>query len=66
MPACQPIARLFVMMKLDPKTPDTDMGWAFGSVSAAAKTVTAAGKIASCKGRQAPAKHDRLPGMGAK
>lgn len=59
-------AGLFVMMKLDPKTPDTDTGWVYGTVSADAKTVTAAGKIASCMECHVKAKHDRMLGMGAK
>jgi hypothetical protein len=39
---------LFLMMKLDPKTPGTDEGWVYGTVSADGKTVTSAGRVASC------------------
>jgi hypothetical protein len=59
-------AGLFVMMKLDPKTPDTDMGWVYGTVSADAKTVTAAGKIATCMECHVKAKNDRLFGLAGK
>jgi hypothetical protein len=59
-------AGLFVMIKLDPKTPDTDLGWVYGTVSADGKTVTSAGKIASCMECHVKAKHDRMLGMGAK
>jgi hypothetical protein len=53
-------AGLFIMMKLDPKTPDTDDGWVYGTVSADLKTVTAAGKIESCMKCHQDAKYDRL------
>ena len=36
------------MMKLDPKTPGADDGWVYGTVSADGKTVTSAGRVASC------------------
>lgn len=39
---------LFIMMKLDAKTPGTDEGWVYGTVSADGKTVTSAGRVASC------------------
>jgi len=39
---------LFVMMKLDPKTPGTDAGWVYATVTADGKTVTSAGRVASC------------------
>ena len=37
-------AGLFIMMKLDPKTPDTDEGWVYGTVSVEG-TVTSSGKV---------------------
>jgi hypothetical protein len=39
---------LFIMMKLDPKTAGTDDGWVYGTVTADGKTVTSAGRVASC------------------
>jgi Cytochrome P460 len=56
-------AGLFIMKKLDPKTPGTDDGWVYGTVSADAKTVTAAGKVESCMKCHTDAKHDRLFGL---
>jgi hypothetical protein len=50
---------LFIMMKLDPKTPGTDEGWVYGTVSADGKTVTAAGKVESCMKCHTEAKYDR-------
>ena len=59
-------AGLFVMMKLDPKTPNTDAGWVYGTVSADGQTVTAAGKVESCMKCHQDAKHDRLFGLPGK
>jgi hypothetical protein len=53
------LAGLFVMMKLDPKTPGTDDGWVYGTVSADGKKVTAAGKVESCMKCHVEAKFDR-------
>jgi hypothetical protein len=39
---------MFIMMKLDPKTAGADDGWVYGTVSADGKTVTSAGRVASC------------------
>jgi hypothetical protein len=39
---------LFIMMRLDPKTPGTDDGWVYGTVTADGKTVTSAGRVDSC------------------
>lgn len=41
-------ADLFIMLKLDPKTPNTDDGWVYGTVTPDGRTVMAAGKIDSC------------------
>ncbi len=41
-------ADLFVMIKLDPATPGTDQGWIYGTLRADGKTVTSAGRVASC------------------
>ncbi len=59
-------AGLFVMMKFDPKTPETDQGWIYGTVSADRKHVTGMGKIASCMECHQKARHDRLFGIGVK
>jgi hypothetical protein len=57
------LAGLYVMMKFDPKTPDTDQGWIYGTVSADLKRVTAVGKIASCMECHTKTKHDRQFGI---
>ncbi|MBS1993243.1 MAG: cytochrome P460 family protein [Cyanobacteria bacterium SZAS LIN-3] len=54
---------LFVMMKLDPKTPSTDNGWVYGTISADGKSVTSAGRVQSCMGCHASASNDRLFGL---
>jgi hypothetical protein len=53
-------ADLFIMLKLDPKTPGTDEGWVYGTVSPDGKKVTSAGKIESCMKCHQEAKGDRL------
>ena len=53
---------LFVMMKLDPKTADTDQGWVYGVVDPDTKEASASGKVASCMECHESAKHDRLFG----
>jgi len=57
------LAGLFVMMKFDPKTPDTDAGWVYGTVSADGRKVTSAGRVASCIRCHQDAPHDRLFGV---
>jgi hypothetical protein len=56
------VAGLFIMMKLDPATPDTDHGWVYGTVAADRVTVTSAGRVASCMGCHESAGFDRLFG----
>jgi hypothetical protein len=56
-------AGLFVMFKLDPKTPGTDQGWVYGTVSADGKTVGSVGRVANCMGCHEKAPHDRLFGL---
>src|SRR5262249_17194570 len=41
-------AGLYIMMKMDPSTPDTDEGWVYGTLSACKTKVTSAGRLASC------------------
>jgi hypothetical protein len=57
---------LFIMLKLDPKTPRTDDGWVYGTVTADGKTVTASGKVESCMKCHQEAKHGRLFGVASK
>jgi hypothetical protein len=54
---------LFVMYKADPKTRDTDNGWVYGTVTPDGKTVTSAGRVASCMKCHQKAEHDRLFGL---
>jgi hypothetical protein len=39
---------LFIMYHVDPATPGTDNGWVYGTVTPDGKTVTSAGRVASC------------------
>jgi hypothetical protein len=57
------MAGLYIMMKTDPKTPDTDQGWIYGTVSADLKQVTSIGKVESCMECHTKAPHDRLFGL---
>jgi hypothetical protein len=57
------IASLFIMTKLDPKTPGTDAGWIYGTVDADLKTVTSVGKVPNCIKCHQDAPHDRLFGL---
>ncbi|HTU16434.1 MAG TPA: hypothetical protein VMG10_00100 [Gemmataceae bacterium] len=54
---------LFIMFKMDPKTPDTDEGWVYGTVTADGKEVTSAGRVESCMSchRKAPQRLFGLP-----
>jgi hypothetical protein len=54
---------LFIMYKLDPKTPGTDEGWVYGTVTADGKKVTSVGRVESCMGCHKDAPHDRLFGF---
>jgi hypothetical protein len=56
-------ADLFIMFKTDPKTPETDDGWVYGTVTADGKKVTSAGKVASCMKCHQEASHDKLFGL---
>jgi hypothetical protein len=53
---------LFIMMKLEPAAPGTDIGWVYGVVSSDGKEVQGAGRIASCMSCHKDAPHDRLFG----
>ena len=54
------------MCSSDLKTPDTDEGWVYGTVSADGKTVTSAGRVQSCMNCHQDAPHDRLFGVAKK
>ncbi len=54
---------LFVMMKKDPSTPDTDEGWVYATLTADGKSVTASGRVASCMRCHSTAPHDRQFGL---
>ncbi|MBK7878514.1 MAG: hypothetical protein IPJ77_22895 [Planctomycetes bacterium] len=56
-------AELYVLMKLDPSTPDTDRGWVYATVTPDRKRVTAAGRIESCMHCHEDATHDRQFGL---
>lgn len=53
---------LYIMLKVDPKTPDTDQGWIYGTVTADGKTVTSSGRVQSCMKCHVKIK-DRLFGL---
>ncbi len=54
---------LFIMYKMDPKTPGTDEGWVYGTVTADGKDVTSAGRVESCMNCHRKAPDDRLFGL---
>lgn len=51
---------LFVMIKLDPQTPDTDGGWVYGTLTPEGDKVTAAGRLPSCMSCHEKGTQDRL------
>jgi hypothetical protein len=57
------LAGLFLMLKLDPRTPGTDAGWLYGTVTPDGKKVTSVGRVESCMKCHQEAKHDRLFGL---
>lgn len=56
-------ASLFIMVKTDPKTPGTDQGWVYGTVTRDGKRVTSAGRVQSCMGCHQSAPRDRMFGL---
>jgi hypothetical protein len=64
---------LYIMFKVDPKTPGTDGGWVYGTITTDGGVlddkqplkVTAVGKIESCMSCHRDAKTDRLFGLSA-
>jgi hypothetical protein len=53
---------LFIMFKMDPRTPDTDEGWVYGTLTPDGRTVTA-GRVAACMKCHEGAPHERLFGL---
>jgi hypothetical protein len=53
---------LFVMLKLDPRTKETDQGWVYGTLTPDGRTVTSAGRVAACMRCHQQGTHDRLFG----
>ena len=51
------------MFKAPPRTIGTDNGWVYGTVTSDGKTVTSAGRVATCMNCHKEAKHDRLFGL---
>lgn len=56
-------AGLYIMMKLEPGTVDTDQGWVYAVTSPDAKSILAAGNIESCRGCHERTSRDRLFGL---
>jgi hypothetical protein len=56
-------AELFVMLKLDPETHNTDGGWVYATVTPDGKKVTSAGMLESCIRCHSEATSDRLFGL---
>ncbi len=54
---------LFVMLKLDPETRETDEGWIYGTVTPDGKNVLSAGRVESCMECHQQAKGDRVFGI---
>lgn len=54
---------LFVMYQTDPKDPNSDDGWVYGTLTPDGKTVTGVGRIESCMGCHQKAPHGRLFGL---
>jgi hypothetical protein len=54
---------LFIIFKLDAKTPGTDAGWVYGTVAADGKTVGPVGRVATCMACHDKAPHDHLFGL---
>lgn len=58
-----PKSGLFIIYNTASKTPDTDDGWVYGTVTADGKTVTAAGRVKSCMECHISAPYGRLFGL---
>lgn len=60
---CDEKSALFIMFRVDPKTPGADEGWVYGTVSADGKKVTSVGLVKSCMKCHTEAPHGRLFGL---
>jgi hypothetical protein len=56
-------ADLFIMLKVDPATENTDGGWIYGTVAADGTKVTSSGRVESCMRCHVKAANDRLFGL---
>lgn len=54
---------LFVMYQTDPKDPNSDEGWVYGTLTPDGKTVTGVGRMANCMNCHQKAPHGRLFGL---
>ena len=54
---------LYVLLKLDPETEGADEGWVYGTLTPDGKTVTSAGRVATCMGCHTKGTHDRMFGL---
>lgn len=52
---------LFVMYRTEKNTPGTDNGWVYGTLTSDGKTVTSAGRVASCMGCHTEAPYPKEP-----
>jgi hypothetical protein len=58
-----PKSDLYIMYNTGSKTPDTDEGWIYGTVTPDGRTVTSAGRVESCMSCHISAPHGRLFGL---
>ncbi len=56
------LSGLFVMLKLDPRTPGTDQGWVYATLDKDLTTITSLGVIESCMNCHKQTNRDRLYG----
>ncbi len=54
---------LFVMYQTDPKDPNSDDGWVYGTLTPDGKTVTGVGRLQNCMNCHQKAPHGRLFGL---
>lgn len=53
---------LFVMLKLEPATPETDQGWVYGTLTPDGRKVTSVGRVEACMACHRQGTHDRVFG----
>jgi hypothetical protein len=54
---------LFIMYQTDPKDPNSDEGWVYGTLTPDGKTVTGVGRLENCMSCHLKAPHGRLFGL---